>query len=57
MQSAESTPSEVSLTAQTAAGAPAPDYTTSDALFASGALMLLGAFAPKFAARQRGRHS
>ncbi|KHL01219.1 pentapeptide repeat-containing protein [Sinomonas humi] len=52
-----SVPSEVSLTAQTAAGAPAPDYTTSNAFFASGALMVLGAFAPKLAARRRGRHS
>lgn len=48
--------SEVSITAQTGVGAPAPDYTTSNTLFASSVLMLLGAFGPKLAGR-RGRHS
>jgi hypothetical protein len=47
---------EVSLRAQTAAAAPAADPTASNAFFASGALMLLGAFIPKFARRTRGRH-
>ena len=57
VQPVQSVPSEVSISAQTAAGAPAPDYTTSNALFASGALMLVGAFVPKLAGRRRGRHS
>ncbi|MEA5456663.1 hypothetical protein SPF06_18220 [Sinomonas sp. JGH33] len=46
----------VSLRAQTAAGVQAPDFTVSNLFFASGALLLLGAFGPGIRNRRRGRH-
>ncbi|MDQ4504351.1 hypothetical protein [Sinomonas sp. ASV322] len=46
----------MSLRAQTAASAPAPDATVSNLFFASGALLLLGAFGPGMRNRRRGRH-
>jgi hypothetical protein len=47
---------DVSLRAQTAASAPAADSTASNAFYASGALMLLGALVPRFSKGRRGRH-
>ncbi|WP_168928669.1 hypothetical protein [Sinomonas albida] len=43
----------VSLRAQTAASAPSTDYTTSNAFFVAGVLMVLGTLVPKFARRPR----
>ncbi|WP_422936023.1 hypothetical protein [Sinomonas sp. P47F7] len=46
----------MSLRAQTAAGATPVDYTSSNAFFVAGVLMLLGTLTPTFARRRRGEH-